>query len=74
MPPTRSMRAGTPLFFYLIHVHLLTAGAWALNMHHTGGLPETFIAAAAVLLVLYPLCRWYGRVKKAHPGSLLRFL
>jgi len=64
----------TPLFFYLIHVHLLAAGAWALNMHHTGGLPETFIAAAAVLLVLYPLCRWYGRVKKAHPGSLLRFL
>jgi uncharacterized membrane protein len=64
----------TALFFYLIHVHLLAAGAWVLNMHQTGGLSEAFIAAAAVLLVLYPFCRWYGRVKKAQPGSLLRFL
>jgi uncharacterized membrane protein len=64
----------TPIFFYLIHVHLLAAGARVLNFHQTGGLPQAFIAAAAVLLVLYPLCRWYGRVKKTHPGSLLRFL
>ena len=64
----------TPLFFYLIHVHLLAAGAWMLHMHQTGGLPAAGIAAASVLLVLYPLCRWYGRVKKTHPNSLLRFL
>jgi uncharacterized membrane protein len=64
----------TPLFFYLIHVHLLAAGARLLNMQQTGGLSETGLAATAVLLVLYPLCRWYGRVKKSHPGSLLRFL
>ena len=64
----------TPLFFYLIDVHLLAAGALVLNMYQTGGLSQTTIAAAAVLLVLYPLCRRQGRAKKVHPGSLLRFL
>lgn len=64
----------TPLFFYVLHVHLLSAGAWLLHMHQAGGLTETFIAAFAVLLVLYPLCRWYANVKQAHPDSLLRYL
>jgi uncharacterized membrane protein len=64
----------TPLFFYVIHVHLLAAVSWLLNMHRTGGLTETYLATVAALLVLYPLCRWYGRVKQAHPKSLLRYL
>lgn len=64
----------TPLFFYVIHVHLLAAAAWFLNIHQTGGLRETYLATAVVLLVLYPLCRWYGRLKKTYPQSLLRYL
>jgi uncharacterized membrane protein len=64
----------TPLFFYVIHVHLLAAASWLLNMHRTGGLTETYMATIAVLLVLYPLCRWYGRVKQTHPKSPLRYL
>ena len=64
----------TPLFFYLIHVHLLAAGAWVLNLHRVFGLMETYFATIIVLLVLYPLCRWYCRVKRAHPNSLLRYL
>ncbi len=64
----------TPLFFYVIHVHLLAASAWMLDLHQAGGLMETSIATLAALLVLYPLCRWYGRVKHSHPGSLLRYL
>jgi uncharacterized membrane protein len=63
-----------PLFFYIIHVHLLALASWLLNMHQAGGLTETYLATAAALLVLYPLCRWYGRVKKAHPRSLLRYI
>jgi uncharacterized membrane protein len=63
-----------PLFFYVIHVHLLAAAAWLLNMHQTGGLRETYVATGAVLLVLYPLCRWYDRLKQFHPKSLLRYL
>lgn len=64
----------TPLFFYVIHVHLLAAGARVLNIYRAGGLAETFAATVAVLLLLYPLCRWYGRLKQAHPKSLLRYL
>lgn len=64
----------TPLFFYLIHVHLLGAASLLLNMHQSGGLTATFIAATAALLALYPLCRWYGRIKRDHPKSVLGYL
>jgi hypothetical protein len=43
-------------------------------MQRAGGLAATYLATVAALLVLYPLCRWYGRVKQAHPKSLLRYL
>ena len=64
----------TSLFFYVIHVHLLAAAAWVLNMQRAGGLAATYLATVAALLVLYPLCRWYGHVKQTHPTSLLRYL
>lgn len=64
----------TPLFFYVIHVHLLAAAAWLLNMHQTGGLGETYAATGAALMLLYPLCRGYGRIKQARPNSFLRYL
>ncbi|MGD9412498.1 MAG: hypothetical protein PVJ54_11590, partial [Desulfobacterales bacterium] len=64
----------TPLFFYVIHVHLLAAASWLLDRHETGGLLETYLATVAALLVLYPICRWYGHLKKNHPKSLLRYL
>jgi uncharacterized membrane protein len=64
----------TPLFFYIIHVHLLAAVAWVLNLYRAFGLIETYIATGVVLLVLYPLCWWYGRLKQARPKSLLRYL
>jgi uncharacterized membrane protein len=63
-----------PLFFYLIHVHLLTAAAHLLHLHRAAGLPATFAATLAALGVLYPLCRWYGHLKQAHPHGPLRFL
>ena len=64
----------TPLLFYLLHVHLLGGSAMLLGIWRAGGLTETFIAAAAVLLVLFPLCRWYAGVKRAHPRSVLRYV
>jgi uncharacterized membrane protein len=64
----------TPLFFYIIHVHLLAAAAWVLNLHRAFGLMETYTATVVALMVLYPLCRWYGRLKQARPKSLLRYL
>ena len=64
----------TPLFFYIIHVHLLAAAAWVLNLHRAFGLMETYTATVVALMVLYPLCRWYGRLKQTRSKSLLRYL
>lgn len=64
----------TPLFFYVIHVHLLTAAAYLLGMHKTGGLKESVAATLLVLLMLYPLCRGYGQIKKSQPWRILRYL
>ena len=63
----------TPLFFYVIHVHLLAVAAHLLGMYKTGGLKETLAATILVLMILYPLCRWFGSIKKSHSGSFLRY-
>jgi uncharacterized membrane protein len=64
----------TPLFFYVIHVHLLAAAALLLNMRRAGGLVETWIATVGALLVLYPLCYWYGRIKRRGTIGVLRYI
>ena len=64
----------TPLFFYILHVHLLAGAARVLDVYRAGGLLETCLATLAVLGVLYPLCRLYDRFKRAHPASLLRYV
>lgn len=64
----------TPLFFYVLHVHLLSGSAVLLGVWKTGGLADAFMAAAVVLLALYPLCRWYAGFKRSRPGSILRFV
>jgi uncharacterized membrane protein len=38
------------------------------------GLPVIFAVWAAVVLALYPACRWYAAVKADRPGSWLRYL
>ena len=62
------------LFYYILHVHLLSGCAKALGLWKSSGLITTATATLAVLLVLYPLCRWFAKVKGAYPQSLLRFI
>jgi uncharacterized membrane protein len=38
------------------------------------GLPVIFAVWSAVVLALYPACRWYAAVKTDRPGSWLRYL
>ena len=64
----------TPLFFYILHVHMLTLTARQLGLYRSAGLTETAIATLTVLVILYPLCRWYFKAKRKKPGSLLRYL
>lgn len=65
----------TALFFYMLHFILLGASATVI----TGGmmqrgLTETWIAAVAVLVVLYPICRWFRTKKRQHPKSFLQYI
>jgi len=64
----------SPLFFYVLHLHLYgTMSLFVFNKH-------TEIASAAAvwwlvgLAILWPACRYYGRFKgSTHPDSVWRF-
>ncbi len=64
----------TALFYYLFHAHLLRGVALAFGVYKAEGLGVTVVAWLAMMLLLYPLCRWYLGVKRRYPGSVLRFL
>jgi uncharacterized membrane protein len=65
----------TALFFYVLHFILLGGAAVAV----TGGimqrgLRETYIATIVVLVVLYPVCIGFRRLKQKHPKSFLQYI
>jgi len=67
----------TALFFYLLHIPLLTLTGLAfpgLRTGGTGGLLATWVGAAVVLAILYVPCRVWRSYKRAHPGGPARFL
>jgi len=64
----------TALFFYLLHFFVLAAAGAALGLIGRGGLELTYVAAAAVVVALYPACLWYGRYKATHPGGLAQYI
>lgn len=65
----------TALFFYFLHFLVLGGSAMAI----TGGmmqrgLPETWLAAAGTLVVLYPVCLGFRALKRRHPNSILQYV
>lgn len=64
----------TPLFYYVLHAHLLMLAAILLGLRHRGGLLTTAVATVAALIVLYPLCVRYDRYKTARPTGWARYL
>jgi len=64
----------TPLFFYLAHLFLYAElGHW-LAPDGTG-IPKMVLYWLLGLLILYPLCLWYGKIKHHQPNnSILHFL
>jgi uncharacterized membrane protein len=65
----------TALFYYLLHLHLLSVTAAALHLDKaTAGLVKTYVGAAAVLLALYPLCVRYREYKARHPDGWTRYI
>jgi uncharacterized membrane protein len=62
-----------PLFFYLIHLFLYAGlGLW---LTPNGiSMPKMYPYWLLGLLILYPLCLWYGQLKHRQPAnSILRF-
>jgi uncharacterized membrane protein len=65
----------TALFFYLLHVHLMSLAQLALNLdRNADGLLKTWGIAAIVLALLAWPCVWYRRYKQAHPNGLARYV
>jgi hypothetical protein len=63
-----------PLFFYLLHLFLYAGlGLWLTPRGTT--IPAMYPYWLLGLLILFPLCRWYGGFKQKQPAnSILRFL
>jgi hypothetical protein len=64
----------TPMFFYLLHFPLLVQSARLLGVESKLGLGAAYLAAATVVAILYPVCRWYRSYKAAHRTGWARFV
>lgn len=64
----------TALFFYVLHFAVLAVGAAATGLMGRGALWQTWAAAAAAVVLLYPACLAYGRYKARHPGGWTQYL
>ena len=64
----------TALFYYLVHRLAFETPATYFGLRGFDGLAATYGAAAVMLVLLYPACRWYRSVKEAHPQSVLRYV
>ena len=63
-----------PLFFYALHL-VLYAGLGYLVAPGGSSIPAMYPFWLLGLLILFPLCLWYGRFKHRQPAnSILRFL
>jgi len=70
---TLSVFGSSPLFFYITHLYLYALMGWAFP--HGMLLAPMMLFWFAGLLILYPLCLWYGRFKQSRPtDSLWRVL
>lgn len=64
----------TAMFFYLVHRLAFEIPATYFGLRDADGLTATYCVSAAMLVLLYPACRWYRTVKAAHPRSILKYL
>ena len=63
-----------PLFFYVLHLFLYAGIGYALAPDGTS-IPVMYPFWLLGLLILFPLCLWYGRFKHRQPAnSVLHFL
>ncbi|MBL7163091.1 MAG: DUF1624 domain-containing protein [Anaerolineales bacterium] len=62
-----------PFFFYVSHIALYTL-AGAFTLHYEIAYPLLYLSWLLSLVLLYPLCVWFGKLKiKAPAESIIRF-
>jgi uncharacterized membrane protein len=64
----------TSMFFYIVHRLGFEIPATYFGLRGVGGITATYVACAIMLVLLYPMCRWYRSFKAAHPNSFLKYL
>ncbi|MCE7864991.1 MAG: DUF1624 domain-containing protein [Bacteroidetes bacterium CHB5] len=65
------IKTGTPLWDIDFHFSKSFGGITPGVGHSIGW---TYVAWLGVVLILYPICKWYGLYKQNHPGGWLRYL
>jgi uncharacterized membrane protein len=73
LAPVRTL-GQVALFYYLLHIHVMMLVAYLTGVHGKLGLPGAYLGTACTVLALYPLVRWYGRYKAAHPGGWRQYV
>ncbi|MFX1424368.1 MAG: hypothetical protein ACFFB2_18780, partial [Promethearchaeota archaeon] len=64
----------TALFVYCTHLIVYGAIPIAFDVEKTFSLQVTFLVWILGLLILYPMCVEFKRVKKKYPESLLKYI
>jgi uncharacterized membrane protein len=64
----------TAMFFYIVHRLSFEIPATYFGLRGFGNIETTYIAAAVMLILLYPACRWFRTFKLAHRDSFLKFI
>ena len=65
---------GNALFYYLLHVHLLSGASHVLGMHRKLGLGAAWGGAALVAALLYFACRRYQGYKRGNDNVVTRWI
>lgn len=63
-----------PMFFYLLHFPILVQSARLFGLEKKCAVGSSYLGAAAVIALLYPLCRWYRGYKSKHRTGWVRFI
>jgi uncharacterized membrane protein len=63
----------TALFFYVIHFYLLGAYPAATGTYGQYRLPTTYLVWLSALVILWPLCLLYGKLRRGFPRVLRYF-
>ncbi|MCK4413846.1 MAG: DUF1624 domain-containing protein [Candidatus Eisenbacteria sp.] len=66
----------TPFFFYVVHIPLLAivTRRIALLPYREGEVGAALLAWVGLLIVMYPICRWFAGVKARSSNPLIRMM